>query len=70
MKKNQFLSAVKKVEKDGRILIPKLLRDQLKLTDEDRIMINAILDTDTNETILEIRKEIRKEIKKCKLQKL
>lgn len=66
MKKNQFLSVVKKVEKDGRILIPKLLRDQLKLTDEDRIMINAILDTDTNETIL----EIRKEIKKCKLQKL
>lgn len=66
MKKNQFLSAVKKVEKDGRILIPKLLRDQLKLTDEDRIMINAILDTDTNETIL----EIRKENKKCKLQKL
>ena len=66
MKKNQFLSVVKKVEKDGRVLIPKLLRDQLKLTDEDRIMINAILDTDTNETIL----EVRKENKKCKLQKL
>ncbi len=66
MKKNQFLSVVKKVEKDGRVLIPKLLRDQLKLTNEDRIMINAILDTDTNETIL----EVRKENKKCKLQKL
>lgn len=57
MKKEIFLSVIKNVENNGKVLIPKIFRDQLKLSEEDRVLITVVLDTETNENILEIRKE-------------
>lgn len=60
MKQGIFLSVVKNIENNGRILIPKMFRKKLKLSAEDRVMLTVILDTETNENIIEIRKDIQK----------